>query len=837
MPMRRLTWLLALALATACTDGGSADKDGADGSDGVDTDDTEPGDTGLPGDTDEPGLSDEVTVEVCDDAPARPASGLCEVTPGSGDALLVQGIILGIDTTWEGGSVLIEGDEITCVGCDCASEPAAADATVLACADGVVSPGLVNPHEHITFSENAPDLPEGTRYNHRHDWRGSIPTPGNVHNSDGTRWAELRHLVSGTTTMVGSGGSDGLVRNADQTGDRTEGADLPYVDNETFPLDDGNETQREDCDWDYKRTVREIWAEDAYVPHIAEGINDRAHEEFRCQSTNFDGGQDAVLPNAAHIHSIGLDAQDYLDMVQDGTTLIWSPRSNIALYGQTANVTLFDTLGGTLALGTDWSYSGSISMVRELACADLLDETYYGDWFTDVELWRMATVHAAHSIAADGLLGELTPGAYADLAIYDGRDHPGHRAVIEAGATDVAMVIRGGEPLFGEAAAMTDLGTGCEAVDVCGESRGLCLQEEIGATYAELADTVQLGIDDRTYPVFFCDEAPVDEPTCVPSRPGEYDGTPTADDSDADGLPDADDLCPTVFSPLRPMDDGTQPDADGDGVGDACDPTPVPDDIDEDGTDNARDNCPFTPNADQADADADDVGDACDACVDTPSPFGVCPAIASGTIQDIHDDINAWKASFGGDPDSGVHDIVGGIVVEGVVTGVGSSGYLLQDPDDADGLESGLYVFTGGSPGVDVGDAVIVDGDVSVYFGESQIEEVSTTYLGAGTLPAPLEVTVAEAATEPYEGVLVRLTDVTAADVTDEAYDCSVDGSCSDEDLWEIGGPTGVVVYDRLYEDGDWVSQIGTVPVTGVMGWRWGRRRLMPRFSTDFGTP
>ena len=74
--------------------------------------------------------------------------------------------------------------------------------------------------------------------------------------------------------------------------------------------------------------------------------------------------------------------------------------------------------------------------------------------------------------------------------------------------------------------------------------------------------------------------------------------------------------------------------------------------------------------------------------------------------------------------------------------------------------------------------------------------------------------------------------------VSNESYSCAVDGSCSDTGLWEIGGSTGVVVYDRMYSGSDWTSQKGsngeTVTVTGVMGYRFSRRRLQPRSSADF---
>jgi PKD repeat protein len=82
-------------------------------------------------------------------------------------------------------------------------------------------------------------------------------------------------------------------------------------------------------------------------------------------------------------------------------------------------------------------------------------------------------------------------------------------------------------------------------------------------------------------------------------------------DTDSDGVCDSGDNCPTVHST-------SQADADGDGMGNACDPCT---DLDGDGAGNPGfpnvcplDNCPSTPNPEQNDADDDTVGDVCDVC-------------------------------------------------------------------------------------------------------------------------------------------------------------------------------------------------------------------------------
>lgn len=120
-------------------------------------------------------------------------------------------------------------------------------------------------------------------------------------------------------------------------------------------------------------------------------------------------------------------------------------------------------------------------------------------------------------------------------------------------------------------------------MDVCSKAKLICpLRETYWLGAAGLGAPLSLAqlqsANADSYDLFFCGE-PVGEPTCIPSRPDEYDGTivhngPTKD-RDGDGISDRNDNCPKVFNPIRPMDGGAQADADDDGRGDVCDKCPL----------------------------------------------------------------------------------------------------------------------------------------------------------------------------------------------------------------------------------------------------------------------
>jgi len=769
-------------------------------------------------------------------------SGTCAVT-GTGAGKLLKGNVLTPTTVYRGGQVAVDAaGMITCVGCNCA----AADQTVITCPDAAISPGLINTHDHITYTHNQPYTDAGVRYEHRHQWRlgqdgkPEIPYLSGA-SADQVRWGELRFLMGGATSIVGSGGQSGLLRNLDSTSQ--EGLGQGPVNFDTFPLDDGSgRRQSMDCDYNgTPTTAAQIAGIDAYEPHTSEGIDGSARNEFLCQSsTTYDTmtpgvSNNLLLGKTAMIHAIGLQAPDLDAMAKAGTALIWSPRSNITLYGDTARVTTAARLGVEIALGTDWIPTGSMNLLRELRCADDLNKTYLGKLFTDEQLWQMVTLNAAAVTATDDVIGLLAPGRVADIAVFAGRGKT-YRAVIDAEPADVALVMRGGKVLYGDGRTVESFAQSCDVVDVCGTEKRVCLTTEVGKTYAALQTAASGGTG--IYPAFSCGP-PAKEPSCTPKRPTTFDGstiytgavTPT--DSDGDGIANTADKCPGVFDPIRPVDKSAQADADADGQGDACDVCPLvagsttcpvidPNDRDQDGKPNISDNCPDIANQDQADTDGDGRGNVCDACPADANPGTVgCPT----TIYKIKNGMTPVGSKSR--------------ITNALVTGKGSNGFFVQvkegDPDYMGADYSGLFVFTGtGAPplaNATVGARVTVDGRVANFMGQLELDTVLTviaTAPGPEALPQPIDATYAEAKTggaraAALEGVIVSLGTgtVTAVDAANGEFTLS-------------DGTDALAVDDFLFVPSP-TPQVGAVfrAARGILTLRQMQSKLEPRGAVD----
>ncbi|MFN7131011.1 MAG: thrombospondin type 3 repeat-containing protein, partial [Myxococcales bacterium] len=784
----------------------------------------------------------------CPNVPAPPANGAaCAITAGDGKTL-ITGTVLLPGKVLRGGQVLVDAaGKIACVDCDCTGQ--ATGATQLSCPETVITPGLINTHEHITYAHNKPfTMPEDQMYEHRHDWRRgarghkSLPSSGGA-NNDQIAWGELRYVIGGGTSLVGSGSVKGLMRNLDRTNDHQEGLNKKAVDFETFPLGDSTPNFRtNDCNYSFvtSTSATSLSNIDAYFPHVAEGIDAEARNEFLCLSGKAAGARDIIKDNVALIHAVGLNASDIALMAGNGTALVWSPRSNISLYGDTAPVVTYARLGALITLGTDWVISGSMNMQRELQCAAELNEKYYGNYFSDEELWLMVTRNAALATATEDVIGVLKPGLFADLAIIRKGTREDYTAVVQSHPKDVALVLRGGKALYGEAAVVEQLAAAdnCDTLDVCGQPKRVCTRREVGKDFAALTSA-----NANRYGLFFC-ETPENEPSCKPARASSrdavkgsniYSGVPTAEDSDGDGLADAIDNCPTVFNPIRPVDNGKQADTDGDGVGDMCDVCPInanteqctsidPSDLDGDGIPADRDNCPNDHNPDQKDTDKDGKGDVCDKCPTVANPgAAACPA----KVYELKRGLLA------------VGDVVS--ISNLLVTGVGSNGFFAQMKEGDVGYEgaefSGTFVF--GSTNVKVGDRIdIVSGKVDQFRGQWELATpiVLNVKSSGEAPPAPVKALPADLTTGgskamAFEGVLVQVENVDVTSIN-PAKD-PTDTDPTNEFL-----VTGNLRVDDFLYKVDPFPAVGEsfTSITGVLTLRNNNSKLCPRAESDLVT-
>lgn len=443
---------------------------------------------------------------------------MCMVLSTGSAGVSIQGTLLLPDRSTFGEVAIDASGKISCVGTSCSDTPDYSGMTHLFCPLSVISPGLINLHEHLPQNTLPPIAHEGVYWTHRNGWRkgtrGEFQLAGPPTTDDlATKAAgELRHVLGGETSVVSSGGVPGLLRNLSASPAMLEGLSGKTAYYDTFPMGD---TQGEEldsgCAYPSIRPAQKAFAfGGAYFPHIAEGTSAAAHNEFVCADSSKDGA--LITQHTAVIHGVGMTPEDIAEMKKKGAKLVWSPRSNMSLYRSTAPVDRISASGITVALGSDWLASGSMNLLRELKCADDLNQFRFGEAFSDRDLWLMVTRNAAVASEFKNEIGELKQGLQGDVIVVDNlRGEDPYRAVIDAESDDIQLVLRGGKALYGDEGLVNSVGSnGCAQLDVCGAAKAVCV------------DTPGLSLDqikaaaEKVYPLASCrGEAPVGEPACL----------------------------------------------------------------------------------------------------------------------------------------------------------------------------------------------------------------------------------------------------------------------------------------------------------------------------------
>lgn len=169
-----------------------------------------------------------------------------------------------------------------------------------------------------------------------------------------------------------------------------------------------------------------------WIIHLAEGVDDRAALEYgRLKKLG------CAQPNTVLVHGVGLTADDMLDSARRVRGLVWCPSSNRYLLGYTANVELWQDLGGRVALGSDSRLTADGDLLDEMRAA-LQTEQVDPDAVLEMVTHQPATIFDV----ADA--GSLDTGMRADWFATRAGVVPA-----EARRADLVLVVRGGIPQIG----------------------------------------------------------------------------------------------------------------------------------------------------------------------------------------------------------------------------------------------------------------------------------------------------------------------------------------------------------------------------------------------------
>jgi cytosine/adenosine deaminase-related metal-dependent hydrolase len=156
---------------------------------------------------------------------------------------------------------------------------------------------------------------------------------------------------------------------------------------------------------------------DLVLIHVAEGKRTDAEliKEFDLlKSRGF------LTHNTAVIHGVAFDKSDFGKMRLAATALVWSPQSNMIPYNTTTDVVAAFREGVSIALAPDWAPSGGKNMLAELQYAAKLNKTTLNGFFSNQQLFDMATSIPARIAHIDDKVGTIQPGLFADLFLLHG---------------------------------------------------------------------------------------------------------------------------------------------------------------------------------------------------------------------------------------------------------------------------------------------------------------------------------------------------------------------------------------------------------------------------------
>lgn len=358
-----------------------------------------------------------------------------------------------------------------------------ANAPVVDVGTDLVVPGFIDLHSHLAYA-TLPLWVEPDRmvpFQHHDTWPTRPTYPDNVTwpayafveaaPAELLAYAEIRALIGGTTSIQGSPPSDRpldgwLVRNIE---DETLGGEIGrhQVLASTLTLKPEQLGER-------AISMREGAT---FIYHCAEGRpGSIVQREYRAAHT-----AGCLQRRLVAIHTNAIDPAAYVTWTQPGA-VVWSPFSNLWLYGTTTEVPAALARKINLCVGSDWGPSGSRNVMGELKVASLVNKAR-GWGLAEFDLVKMITANPGDVLAQawQRQAGRLEPDALGDVAVIATHAEAGSRpdpfkTILHATEADVRLVVVDGKPLYGTEPLMRQAGAArTSRISVNGETRRLAL--------------------------------------------------------------------------------------------------------------------------------------------------------------------------------------------------------------------------------------------------------------------------------------------------------------------------------------------------------------------------
>jgi cytosine/adenosine deaminase-related metal-dependent hydrolase len=361
-----------------------------------------------------------------------------------------------------------------------------ANAPIIDAGDAFVIPGLIDLHNHLGYNA-LPLWVEPTQkkpFLHHNDWpgkpsyRGDITWPASVLAAADPEallaYVQARALVGGTTSIQGwpafNRPAQLVLRNIDSEEAGTNNRNLVYTSVITETPDQ------------LAHTAKLMGGGAGFIYHCSEGQQGSVvAREFT------DVAKASCLEKkliAIHCNAVADSDWEHWQTSSAGA-VVWSPFSNLWLYGTTTNIPAAQKRGVAICLGSDWGPSGTKHVLGEIKVAKLVSQKQ-NFALSDQDLVAMVTSNPGDVLARcwSRQIGRLTQGSFGDVTVLKPHgDGDIWSQIVNATEREVVLVVVAGKPRYGDAAMMKTAGPAA-TINVSGKKRALAIPDPTDSSKA-----------------------------------------------------------------------------------------------------------------------------------------------------------------------------------------------------------------------------------------------------------------------------------------------------------------------------------------------------------------